>query len=56
MKALVLEKKLHLSLRDIKLPTEVNSNDVKIKKSVFHFRSTNDKNVLISMSFSSLLY
>ena len=31
MKALVLEKKLHLSLRDIKLPTEVNSNDVKIK-------------------------
>ena len=31
MKALVLEKKLQLSLRDIELPTEVNPNDVKIK-------------------------
>ena len=31
MKALVLEKKLQLSLRDIDLPKEVNSNDVKIK-------------------------
>ena len=31
MKALVLEKKLQLSLRDIELPKEVHSNDVKIK-------------------------
>jgi D-xylulose reductase len=31
MKALVLEKKLQLSLRDIELPTEVHPNDVKIK-------------------------
>ena len=31
MKALVLEKKLQLSLRDIELPTNVNANDVKIK-------------------------
>ena len=31
MKALVLEKKLHLSIRDIDLPKEVRSNDVKIK-------------------------
>jgi D-xylulose reductase len=31
MKALVLEKKLQLSLRDIELPTEVYPNDVKIK-------------------------
>ena len=32
MKALVLEKKLELNLRDINLPTETGSNDVKIKK------------------------
>ena len=31
MKALVLEKKLHLSLRDIELPTKVGPDDVKIK-------------------------
>ena len=31
MKALVLEKKLQLSLRDIELPKEVHPNDVKIK-------------------------
>ncbi len=31
MKALVLEKKLQLSLRDIDLPKEVHPNDVKIK-------------------------
>ena len=31
MKALVLEKKLQLSLRDIELPREVHPNDVKIK-------------------------
>ena len=31
MKALVLEKKLDLSIRDIDLPKEVRSNDVKIK-------------------------
>ena len=31
MRALVLEKKLQLSLRDIDLPKEVHSNDVKIK-------------------------
>jgi D-xylulose reductase len=31
MKALVLEKKLQLSLRDIDLKTEVDSNEVKIK-------------------------
>ena len=31
MKALVLEKKLQLSLRDIDLPTDVKSRDVKIK-------------------------
>ena len=31
MKALVLEKKLQLSLRDIDLPTKVKSRDVKIK-------------------------
>ena len=31
MKALVLEKKLDLSIRNIDLPTKVNSNSVKIK-------------------------
>ena len=31
MKALVLEKKLDLSLRNIDLPTKVHSNSVKIK-------------------------
>ena len=31
MKALVLEKKLQLSLRDIDLPSEVKPRDVKIK-------------------------
>lgn len=31
MRALVLEKKLQLSLRDIDLPKDVRSNDVKIK-------------------------
>ena len=31
MKALVLEKKLHLSLRDIELPAKVGPDDVKIK-------------------------
>ena len=31
MKALVLEKKLELKLRDIELPTEVGPDDVKIK-------------------------
>ena len=31
MKALVLEKKLDLKLRDIDLPTEVGPDDVKIK-------------------------
>ena len=31
MRALVLEKKLQLSLRDIDLPKDVGSNDVKIK-------------------------
>ena len=31
MKALVLEKKLELSLRDIDLPTEIGPDDVKIK-------------------------
>ena len=31
MKALILEKKLQLSLRDIDLKTEVDSNEVKIK-------------------------
>ena len=31
MKALLLEKKLELNLRDIDLPTEVGSDDVKIK-------------------------
>ena len=30
MKALVLEKKLELNLRDIDLPNKVGSNDVKI--------------------------
>ena len=32
MKALVLEKKLKLALRDIDLPTELGRDDVKIKK------------------------
>ena len=31
MKALVLEKKLQLSLRDIDLPTSIGAKDVKIK-------------------------
>ena len=31
MRALVLEKKLELSLRDIDLPKDVRANDVKIK-------------------------
>ena len=31
MKALVLEKKLELNLRDINLPTEIGPDDVKIK-------------------------
>ena len=31
MKALVLEKKLELRLRDIDLPTEIGPDDVKIK-------------------------
>ena len=31
MRALVLEKKLELSLRDIDLPEKVQPNDVKIK-------------------------
>ena len=31
MKALVLEKKLKLALRDIDLPTEIGPDDVKIK-------------------------
>ena len=31
MRALVLEKKLQLSLRDIDLPKEVHPHDVKIK-------------------------
>ena len=31
MKALVLEKKLELNLRDIDLPNKIDSNDVKIK-------------------------
>ena len=31
MKALVLEKRLELNLRDIDLPTEIGPDDVKIK-------------------------
>ena len=40
MKALVLEKKLKLALRDIDLPTEIGPDDVKIK---MHMRFSHER-------------